>query len=111
MSSRSNSRNVLSLIYFHNPFYLISTTLFVYGLKLLFRDGNSSVLFEQGTVTYMQPWSLLASLAGVTVLMAVTAVLIVRCGKVWEDARSLVLIVLLMLLAIAVSSIIRLVSI
>ena len=103
MSSRSNSRNVLSLIYFHNPFYLISATLFVYGLKLLFRDGNSSVLFEQGTVTYMQPWSLLASLAGVTVLMAVTAVLIVRCGKVWEDARSLVLIVLLMLLAIAVS--------
>ena len=103
MSARRGSRNVLSLIYFHNPFYLISATLFVYGLKLLFRQGNSSVLFEQGTVAYMQPWGLLASFAGVTVLMGVTAVLIVRCGKVWEDARSLVLIVLLMLLAIAVS--------
>lgn len=45
----------------------------------------------------------MTSLAGITVLMAVTAILIVRFGKVWEDARSLLLIVLLMLLAISVS--------
>jgi hypothetical protein len=91
------------VLYTHNPFYLISACLFVYGLKLLFRPGNSAMLFQQGTVDYMQPTGLLGSLAAVTLLMATTAVLIVRLGKVWEDARSLVLIVLLMLLAISVS--------
>ena len=93
----------LSLIYVHNPFYLISACLFVYGLKLLFRAGDSSVWFQRGSVAYIEPWGLLASLAGITVLMTMTAILIVRFGKVWEDARSLVLIVLLMLLAISVS--------
>jgi len=101
--SRSKVPKLLSLIYVHNPFYLISTCLFVYGLKLLFRSGDPSVLFAPGSVGYMEPWGLMASLAGITVLMAVTAILIVRFGKVWEDARSLLLIVLLMLLAISVS--------
>jgi hypothetical protein len=91
------------LLYTHNPFYLISACLFVYGLKLLFRAGNSAMLFQRGTVEYMSPTGLMGSLVAVTLLMAVTAVLIVRLGKVWEDARSLVLIVLLMLLAISVS--------
>lgn len=94
---------LIRLLYTHNPFYLISACLFVYGLKLLFRTGNSDVLFQRGTVEYMSPTGLLGSLVAVTLLMAATAVLIVRLGKVWEDARSLVLIVLLMLLAISVS--------
>lgn len=102
--SRRGSHGLLSLIYFHNPFYLISTCLFVYGLKLFFRSGNTAVFFAEGSVGYMEPWGLLTSLAGVTTLMAVTATAVVRCGRVWEDARSLVLIVLLMLLAMAVSS-------
>ncbi|MCA9060814.1 MAG: hypothetical protein KDA85_20015 [Planctomycetaceae bacterium] len=101
--SRSNLPPVLSLLYTHNPFYLLSAGLFVYGLKLLFRAGNSAVLFSQGSVAYMEPWGLLGSFMGVTLLMSVTAILIVRLGKVWEDARSLILIALLMLLAIAVS--------
>ncbi len=101
--SRSRVPKLLSLLYNHNPFYLISACLFVYGLKLLFRAGDSAVLFQRGSVAYMEPWGLMASLAGVTVLMAVTAVLVVRLGRVWEDARSLVLTVLLMLLAISVS--------
>lgn len=94
---------LIRLLYTHNPFYLISACLFVYGLKLLFRAGNSAMLFQRGTVEYMSPKGLMGSLVAVTLLMAVTAVLIVRLGKVWEDARSLVLIVLLMLLAISVS--------
>lgn len=96
-------KSLVSLLYTQNPFYLISTCLFVYGLKVLFRPLNDSLLFESGSVAYIEPWGLLGSLAAVTLLMAVTAVLVVRWGNVWEDARSLVLIVLLMLLAIAVS--------
>jgi len=94
---------LLTLLYVHNPFYLISACLFVYGLKLLFRPGGGEVLFERGAVEYIEPWSLMFSLCGVTLLMAVTAVLIVRLGRVWEDARSLVLVLLLMFLAISVS--------
>jgi len=101
--SRSRMPKLLSMVYVHNPFYLISACLFVFGLKLLFRNGDSSVLFQRGSVGYIEPWGLLGSLAGITLLMAVTAILIVRFGKVWDDARSLILIVLLMLLAIAVS--------
>ena len=69
--SRSQSRGLLSLIYVHNPFYLISACLFVYGLKLLFRAGNTSVLFERGSVAYMEPWGLMSSFAGITLLMTV----------------------------------------
>ena len=100
---RSKVPGIVSLIYTQNPFYLISACLFVYGLKLLFRSGDSAMLFQRGAVAYMEPWGLMSSFAAVTVLMAVTAILVVRLGKVWEDARSLVLIVLLMLLAISVS--------
>ena len=95
---RSKVPGIVSLIYTQNPFYLISACLFVYGLKLLFRSGDSAMLFQRGAVAYMEPWGLMSSFAAVTVLMAVTAILVVRLGKVWEDARSLVLIVLLMLL-------------
>ncbi len=82
---------------------MISAALFVYGLKRLFRSGDNAILFAAGSVDYIEPWGLVFSLAAVTVLMAVTAILVVRIGKVWEDARSLVLIVLLMLLAVSVS--------
>ncbi|MFO0977579.1 MAG: hypothetical protein U0996_14355 [Planctomycetaceae bacterium] len=111
-------------LFTHNPFYVISAALFVWGLKLLFRVGDSSILFAQGTVGYMEPWGLMASLCGVTLLMAATAVIIVRLeargarlvgdcsdanehrvsfGSVWEDIRSLILIVLLMFPAISIS--------
>lgn len=94
---------LLRLLYVHNPFYLISACLFVYGLKEFFRPGNMDFLFAAGSVTYIDPWWLMGSLCGVTLLMATTAFLIVHFGKVWEDARSLVLVILLMLLAISVS--------
>lgn len=95
--------SVVRLLYNHNPFYLISACLFVYGLKRLFRVGDTTVLFDQGSVAYMEPWGLMASLAAVTLLMALTAVLVVRIGKVWEDARSILMVVLLMFLALSVS--------
>lgn len=94
---------LLRLLYVHNPFYLISACLFVYGLKAFFRPDNMDFLYAAGSVDYIDPWWLMGSLCGVTVLMASTAYLIVRFGKVWEDARSLVLVLLLMFLAISVS--------
>jgi hypothetical protein len=89
-------------IYNHNPFYLLSACLFVYGLKVYF-GTSSGATFTPGEEGYIDPWNLMLALCGVTAVMAVTAFLIVRFGKVWEDARSIVLVLLLMFLAISVS--------
>lgn len=94
---------IAKFLYNHNPFYLISACLFVYGLQAVFRPGEVNLLFERFEVAYIDPWFLMLGLCSVTLLMGVTAYLIVRFGKVWDDARSLVLVLLLMFLAISVS--------
>ena len=94
---------VAKFLYNHNPFYLISACLFVYGLQAVFRPGEVDLIFERFEVAYIDPWFLMLGLCSVTLLMGVTAYLIVRFGKVWDDARSLVLVLLLMFLAISVS--------
>jgi hypothetical protein len=94
---------IAKFLYNHNPFYLISACLFVYGLQAVFRPGEVNLLFDRFEVAYIDPWFLMLGLCSVTLLMGVTAYLIVRLGKVWDDARSLVLVLLLMFLAISVS--------
>ncbi|NQV24016.1 MAG: hypothetical protein HQ518_06570 [Rhodopirellula sp.] len=94
---------IAKFLYNHNPFYLISACLFVYGLQAVFRPGEVDLLFDRFEVAYIDPWFLMFGLCSVTLLMGVTAYLIVRFGKVWDDARSLVLVLLLMFLAISVS--------
>lgn len=94
---------IAKFLYNHNPFYLISACLFVYGLQAVFRPGEVNLLFDRFEVAYIDPWYLMFGLCSVTLLMGVTAYLIVRFGKVWDDARSLVLVLLLMFLAISVS--------
>jgi len=81
-------------LYNHNPFYVISAGFLLYGVKLVFRPGE---------VEYVDPWHLLTALSCVTLAMASAAFGIVRFGKVWEDARSIILVLLLMFLAISVS--------
>jgi hypothetical protein len=94
---------IAKFLYNHNPFYLISACLFVYGLQAVFRPGEIDILFDRFEVAYIDPWFLMLGLCSVTLLMGATAYLIVRFGKVWDDARSLVLVLLLMFLAISVS--------
>jgi phage-related holin len=81
-------------LYNHNPFYVISAGFLLYGVKLIFRPGE---------VEYIDPWHLLMAISCVTLAMASAAFGIVRFGKVWEDARSIILVLLLMFLAISVS--------
>ncbi len=101
--SRIPVPGMIRMLYTHNPFYLISAVLFLYGLQVLLRPGQINLIFSRGDVAYIDPWWLMMSLCGITLLMALTAFLIVRLGKVWEDARSLVLVLLFMFLAISVS--------
>jgi hypothetical protein len=80
-----------------NPFYLISALLIFYGAFLAFGPNAMSESTESNS-----RWWLLGLLAGYTALLAITSFIIVRLGKVWDDARSIILILLLLLMASSV---------
>jgi len=77
----------------HNPFYLISAALVFYGFSIRF---NSSGVASNG-------WWLVGLMSAYTAILAITAPLIVRFGKVWQDARSILILVPLLSLATSVS--------
>jgi hypothetical protein len=76
-----------------NPFYVLSAGLFLVGLWISFGAQSEEV----------QTWALMSGLAGYTVLLAVTACLLVRFGNVWDDVRTVLLLVVLMFLATSVT--------
>lgn len=84
---------LLRFVYVSNPFYVISAAFVFAGLRISFDTSGATF----GTSL------LLAALAGYALLLAVTAALIVRLGGVWDDARSLLLLVVLILLALSVT--------
>jgi hypothetical protein len=80
-------------LYTSNPFYILSADLVFIGLRMSFGAGGPSA----------QSWALALSLAGYTLLLATTACVLIRLGKLWDDLRSLLILVVMMFLAIAVS--------
>ena len=78
-------------LYTHNPFYVISADLVFIGLRMSFDPSAKS----------FDTWALISGLAGYTLLLATTACLLVRFGKVWDDMRSVLLLVVMMFLAIS----------
>ncbi len=90
---RSPGRQLIRALYTNNPFYLISAWLVFSGLRASFNTGGD----------LYQTWALLGGLASYTVLLAAAACVLIRLGSVWEDVRTLLLLVLLMFLAISVS--------
>ncbi len=77
----------------NNPFYAISAALFLAGLWISFGDPERA---EDTT-------ALMTGLAGYTLLLAGTACLLVRFAKVWDDARTVLLLVVLLFLATSVT--------
>lgn len=86
-------QNPLRWVYTHNPFYMISAGLVFWGLRSSF-DARVGAI---ETVTLM------LGLVGYTLLLIVTTWLVLRLGRVWEDGRSQLLLIVLMYLAISVS--------
>ena len=82
-----------SLIYNSNPFYLISACVALYGI----RHAQTSLGLDD------EPWMLAVIFAGYSTVMALTAFLIVRIGRVWDDARSIFMVLLLMAFALSTS--------
>jgi hypothetical protein len=80
-------------IYNHNPFYVVSAAFVLYGLHVSFA----------GKLNPVEGWKFTQLLIGYTLLLALTSIVIVRLGQVWEDARTLVLLVSLLIIALASS--------
>jgi hypothetical protein len=83
----------LRFIYNHNPFYVISACLVLYGLHVSFNGSDAN----------LDGWLLFKLLSGYAFLLVLSAILIVRVGAVWEDARTIVLLVLILLVALSSS--------
>ncbi len=84
---------LLRLVCTGNPFYVLSAGLFLAGLYVSFAAPAGEV----------ETWALMSGLAGYTLLLAGTACLLVRFGNVWDDVRTVLLLVVLLFLATSVT--------
>jgi hypothetical protein len=84
---------LVRFVYTQNPFYVVSAALVLYGASALFRRSVSAE----------NSLALLGVLCGYTALAAAAAIVIVRWGRVWEDARSLLLVLVFLFLAVSSS--------
>jgi hypothetical protein len=92
-SQPPSAGDVVHWIATKNPFYAISAAFVLGGLWYSFGHRNDAI----------ETWLLMGSLAAYTVLLAGTAFVLVRYLKLWDDARTLLLLVVLLLLATSVS--------
>ncbi len=95
MSAPPVRPSIVKYVYTHNPFYAISAVLMLYAI----RTAYERLGIEAGNC-----WLMTGALAGYTLLLAVIGVWIVRWGRVWEDARSILLLLLLLFLAVSISA-------
>ncbi len=84
-----------SVLYTHNPFYLISTCLLLMGVRLV---------YGRVEVGQLNCGIMMAVLGGYALLSAGVACLIVKLGSVWDDARSIFVSLLIVFVAISVSA-------
>lgn len=77
----------------HNPLYLLSAWLVLHGISLAFQ-GEAGLRWVP-LMTQM--------LCGYTLMLALAGWMVVRVGKIWEDARMILLVVLLMFTALSTS--------
>lgn len=88
-----SSRSLIRWVSCNNPFYAISALLVCLGLWVSFG----------GQAQAEQTWALMAGMTGYTLLLAVTACLLVRYLGVWDDVRTVMLLTVLMFLATSVT--------
>jgi hypothetical protein len=86
-------RPLARFLYSHNPFYCASTALVLWGLLKSFHFQGANP----------RPELLLTGLAGYALLLAAVGCLLVLVGQLWEDIRTIVLLIVLIFLAISMS--------
>jgi len=93
MRKLARPRGLVGWLYTKNPFYVLSADLVFIGLRMSFDTSGRTV--ETGALMF--------ALLGYTLLLASTAFLLIRVGRVWDDARTILLLVVAMFLAISVT--------
>lgn len=93
MFSNPSLAVVRHLLYNHNPFYVISAVLVLCGV---WRSVAGQDVMAAG-------WPMFALLGSYIVLLAAAAWAIIRLGGVWQDARTLLVVIVLMLVALSMS--------
>lgn len=91
VEDRPERTSIARFLYNQNPFYLISCLLVIYGCQSLAVSGGS--LFHKSL-------SMTGGIAAYTLLMALVCVAVVRLARVWEDARSIFLVVVISMAAL-----------
>ena len=84
---------LVRLLYSHNPFYCVSAFLVLWGLGKSFHVHGATP----------QPELLMSGLAGYALLLAAVGCLLIRAGQLWEDIRTILLLIVLIFLAISMS--------
>jgi hypothetical protein len=87
------ARGLLRRLYTSNPFYVISALLVFVGLRMSLDTSGTTI----------ETWGLMVALAGYTLLLATTACLLIRLGSIWDDLRTVLLLVVMMFLALSVT--------
>ncbi len=87
------ARGLVRVLYTSNPFYVLSADLVFAGLRMSFGSRGPAA----------ESWALAGSLSAYTLLLAATACVLIRLGRLWDDLRTLLLLIVMMFLAIAVS--------
>lgn len=93
-------RGVLRYLYNHNPFYPISAALILAGLHQVFYDAESA---RDITAINFNSGILMAVIGCYAVLLAAIVCVIVRMGKVWDDARTILLTLVLLLVTLSIN--------
>jgi hypothetical protein len=93
MHSHSSFAALRHLLYNHNPFYVISAVLVLCGVW-------RSIAGQEAVAT---GWPMLGILTAYIALLAASAWAIIRFGGVWQDARTLLVVIVVMLVALSMS--------
>ena len=93
LAPAAGPRGLVRWVCTSNPFYVLSALMVCLGLWVSFGSQARAA----------QTWALLSGMAGYTLLLAVTACLLVRFVGVWDDVRTVLLLVVLMFLATSVT--------
>ena len=93
LPATNSARSLWRFVMTQNPFYLLSVCFVLHGTAFWFQQQGGE----------FSPWPLMALICGYVVLMGVTGVALVRWGRVWDDARSILGVILLLLTELALT--------
>src|SRR5437868_15038825 len=86
-------RQIARLLYTHNPFYLLSVAFVLHSTRLWLNTRAWPY----------DPWPLMYIIGGYILLIAIIGFLVIRLGKAWDDARSILLILLLLFVELSLT--------